>query len=943
MKTVAIILGLVALVAADCNIDNLKKCSGKFFADVGVSGLPQSPEALAADLEKLLAKGKSGFEQICTAGLNSKKCLGAEESACMTPANLAKIGITKPENAFGIISIYYGFGYMCQSGFKVVEDNLDCIMKVHVAHKQEFLKCEHDFLAVAMSSPAKICDAGLTYRKCVSAPYIKECNQQVADVMGGAIAAGLKATAGCSMSKRSLSSDLETLAHKLCKQCHKTVHSVEQSLRDPQHHDSAKKSLEMLCAPLSIISQEKHDKCITKIDTTVEDFLTGATDRLEPGKLCKDIHICQKEDSKRSIKDTMETLEEKAEELKKKAEKLAHKLEMSAEDAVDNVEEALKKLKEQARHQMDDLEQKVCLACHTYVGKADAMLADSDNQQRARETVERVCKIFQIFQDETRYQTCIDKVDQSINGIMTGAAKRLEPISLCQSMHVCKATHGKRSIKDTWDKTTNDISRMACDCCHSTVDKVDHMLSDPKNARQTKKMLKKICTLFHYIGLESVYERCVVDSDHFMNNVIIGVVDGLESERFCQKIHFCKADHQKRSILESLEGLAQKACKACKTRVSKVERMLSDPKTADTGRQTLEYFCRFYQIIGDQKKFDKCVRTVDSSVEHFLQGATDELEPSKFCHEIHVCQSESKRSISDSVHNLENQANNMLNNLEEKACQACHKYVGKADAILADPDNQQQAREQIERFCAIFQIFQDQTRYTACIQTVDQCVDSVLTGAAKHLEPTTFCQQIHVCKEQQKRSLTDVIHQVEENLEEMACDACQTEAKKVEKLIKNPKNRGTVHRTLNRLCSFYNIIGDKKNHDKCVRKVDQCVDDTLDKFVAEDFCQEIHLCETSQNKRSLTINVEQIAKKVCHTCQRYVTAANKYVTDISRNEEQVKATLEQACMIYNILGQDQKHDKCINTIEKQVDQIVSGATQFLEPTRLCQEIHLCSA
>jgi len=358
-------------------------------------------------------------------------------------------------------------------------------------------------------------------------------------------------------------------------------------------------------------------------------------------------------------------------------------------------------------------------------------LADPAHQAKTQKTLEKVCNIFSLFGDNERYESCKQKIDEWILNTMSGAVDTFEPTKFCQEIHVCAANpvHDKRSLIDF-----SGIRQRACDTCHSFVGKVDAMLADPANQDKARKTMEKVCSIFSLFGDDTRYNECVQKIDDAVNNVATGAANGLEPNKFCQQIHVCAAASVEKRFID-FSGIRQKMCDSCHNVVGKVDSMLADPANQQKARNVLEKVCNIFSVFGDDSRYTACIQKIDLAVINALTGAADSFEPDHFCQQIHVCAATpvNKRFID-------------FGGIRQKACDACHNFIGRVDDLLADPANQQKARATLERVCSVFNLFGDDTRYTQCIQKIDDAVDQAMLGATSSLEPGKFCQQIHICE-----------------------------------------------------------------------------------------------------------------------------------------------------------------------------------------------------
>jgi hypothetical protein len=310
--------------------------------------------------------------------------------------------------------------------------------------------------------------------------------------------------------------------------------------------------------------------------------MTGAAEKMEPNRFCQSIHIC----------------------------------------------------KAQSKRDLAGIRQKLCNACHDKVGAVDHMLADPNNQQKARQVLDRVCGIFSLFGDEARYKTCVSNVDTAVNNALNGAANALEPNKFCKQIHACEA----RVLREWPSINFDSIRQKACDQCHVMAGRVDTMLADPDNQQKARSVLEKVCSVFTLFGDDARYKSCVQTIDNAVNRALSGAVNGLEPIKFCQNIHVCKAQVKREWPSIDFGAIREKACNQCHKTLAGLDAMLENPDNEQKVRKVLEKFCSFYSLFGNEAGYNDCIKKVDNKVHAVMTDlAENKLESNKFCHDIHIC------------------------------------------------------------------------------------------------------------------------------------------------------------------------------------------------------------------------------------------------------------------------------------------------------------------
>jgi len=393
---------------------------------------------------------------------------------------------------------------------------------------------------------------------------------------------------------------------------------------------------------------------------------------------------------------------------------------------------------------------------------------------------------------------------------MSGAASGLEPTQFCQEIHLCSA--------QSLSPKKRDVSQFVCDRCHAFADDVELTLKNPGNEQKVIAVLTKICGIFSLFGYQQRYQDCVSGIEPAVSGIFAKTEEEFQPDKFCQELHACPAPPKTVQRRE-----ASQVCDACQTVIGKIDSILSNPDDQQKIEHFIDTVCGIFKIFGQDQQYQECKQKVDDYVQRVLSGAAGDLEPHKFCQEIHLCSASfSKRDMSQFI------------------CSNCQTVASSVEKLFV-PGNEVKVQQALVKMCDIFSFFQDQQHYAECAERIYRGVDTVFSGAESDFEPNKFCQELHACPAQQK-------FVQRRDIPQQFCDACHSVVGKIDQSLSDPATLKTVRSVLEKLCQVFKVFHDDQNYNLCIKTVDDTVDRILSGAATglepNKFCKEIHVCSS---------------------------------------------------------------------------------------------------
>jgi len=168
---------------ANCSQQRLQGCSDAFAKTLGLPGMPTDLSKLVQTMTDLESKDLDGAKQVCKATTGLTSCLDDQYSSCISLDYLHDTMHESPQDALTIVSTLTGYNYMCTTGWNVINQNYDCLMKTQKDNVQYFQQCSKKFNEDAQKDPANVCKYTQQLADCQDDIYKKNCNQALSQTM----------------------------------------------------------------------------------------------------------------------------------------------------------------------------------------------------------------------------------------------------------------------------------------------------------------------------------------------------------------------------------------------------------------------------------------------------------------------------------------------------------------------------------------------------------------------------------------------------------------------------------------------------------------------------------------------------------------------------------------------------------------------------------------
>jgi len=177
-------VNLLVAKNAPCKLEDLIACGeNELFKPLGLNFTCQTQQIVQQLSDYFTKGGAASLTTFCKALSAFDKCLGDEYDACIQPAIFQQLGCAVSD-AVGLEMLAYELNYECSpEAYKVLFDNFDCVLRVHVQYQSVFQKCLSTFQKEVTDDPDHLCKYSNEYVDCTKAPFKKECGSDVERVI----------------------------------------------------------------------------------------------------------------------------------------------------------------------------------------------------------------------------------------------------------------------------------------------------------------------------------------------------------------------------------------------------------------------------------------------------------------------------------------------------------------------------------------------------------------------------------------------------------------------------------------------------------------------------------------------------------------------------------------------------------------------------------------
>lgn len=175
-------------------------------------------------------------------------------------------------------------------------------------------------------------------------------------------------------------------------------------------------------------------------------------------------------------------------------------------------------------------------------------------------------------------------------------------------------------------------------------------------------------------------------------------------------------------------------CELCKYAITELDNYLSSNATDEKILAELEKVCDILPS-GDQPA---CKAFIDSEGPALIQYLVSKLDPTTVCGEIHACTNSTKAALKKMVLNFRRAI--PVKSAPNDECATCKAVVTALDAELESNQTQQAIINELEKVCAKLGPLA-----SACENWVSTNGPALIDDLAQKLDPTTVCDDLHLC------------------------------------------------------------------------------------------------------------------------------------------------------------------------------------------------------
>jgi len=202
---------------ANCDQQKLQTCADAFAKNLGLPAMPTDLTKLVQTINELESKGLDGQKQVCNATTGLTSCLADQYSSCISLDYLQHTMGESLQDAMTIVSTLTAQNYMCTTGWNVISQNYDCLLKTQKNSVQDFKQCSDKFNEDIAKDPKNVCKYSQQLTDCQDNIYKKNCNEALSRTLcetqkAASAAIGSQCTTTCVASTISLSFGLMSFA-----------------------------------------------------------------------------------------------------------------------------------------------------------------------------------------------------------------------------------------------------------------------------------------------------------------------------------------------------------------------------------------------------------------------------------------------------------------------------------------------------------------------------------------------------------------------------------------------------------------------------------------------------------------------------------------------------------------------------------------------------------
>ncbi|XP_038060562.1 uncharacterized protein LOC119731463 isoform X3 [Patiria miniata] len=443
-----------------------------------------------------------------------------------------------------------------------------------------------------------------------------------------------------------------------------------------------------------------------------------------------------------------------------------------------------------------------------------------------------------------------------------------------------------------------------CEICEYVTGLLDAFLKENRTKADVEHFLDNICDI-----LPSQYKT---ECDMFVKEYvpeILQLLDTYPPDQICKLIKLCSS--AKAPVAQSRPVLVENAieCEICEYVTGLLDAFLKKNRTKADVEHFLDNIC---DILPSQYKTE-CDMFVKEYVPEILQ-LLDTYPPDQICKLIKLCSSSSaKAPVAQSRPVL-------VGNAIE--CEICEYVTGLLDAFLKKNRTKADVEHFLDNICGVLP-----SKYkTECDMFVKEYVPEILQLLDTY-PPDQICKLIQLCTSA-KAAVAQTNHvQIGSSVE---CEICDEVMKLLDVFLKENRTTADIEKFLDNICAVLPPAFAKQCDAFMNEYVSQMLK-LLAQYPPDQICKLLGLCTSSKDLEDVKESTE------CILCQLVMTEVDKLL-DGKTSQAEIEKVLEDVCSLMPTTIRTE----CEEFVKEYAPQIIQLLLQFVTPTKVCDELKLCT-
>ncbi|KAK3580729.1 hypothetical protein CHS0354_005737 [Potamilus streckersoni] len=472
-------------------------------------------------------------------------------------------------------------------------------------------------------------------------------------------------------------------ASPMCTVCKLVMKELQQYIQKNSTKEEIKKALENVCTNFpATISQE----CKDFVDQYTDVIISLLQQEIEPDKICTTIGLC----SGKLLKDSQPVMATSSPE---------------------------------------------CIICEFVLRELEKYIEMNSTEAQIKAALENICT----YLPDTISQECKDFVDQYTDVIISLLQQKIAPDKICTAIGLCSGKLLKNS-----QPVKVGVSAVGCQICKFAMHELADVLKQNATKEEIEQALGKLCALLP--------STVVTECDNLVKQygpLIISLLQQLKPDQICTALGLCSGVKIQPSLNVPSFKATQKTqlkagpkCVICELVMRTLDELLKAKATQQEIENALEKVCSILPSTISQE----CVGFVQDYGPVVVTLLIQELDPSKVCTALKLCNSKVLAPLTAAVHILkEGKVSPIAESME---CEVCTALVSFVDDQLKENSTVEAAIHFLEKVCALLP-----SQYTlTCQDIIKEYAPAIAELLALEINPTTICKEIGLCPDSSKNS-----------------------------------------------------------------------------------------------------------------------------------------------------------------------------------------------